>query len=146
MKFATAFAVVAIVSLGATAVVAQQDPIAARKALMKANGQHAGVATRMVRGTDPYDAAKVTAAFDQWADTAAKFGALFPDNSKEGDTRALPAIWTERAKFNAEVAKFTKDIADNRAKGTANLDGLKEALAAIGRDCGSCHETFRKPQ
>lgn len=145
-KIVTVLAVAAAVALGATAVVAQQNPLEARKALMKANGQHAGVATRMVRGTDPYDAAKVTAAFDQWADTAKKLGGLFPDNSKEGETRALPAVWTERAKFNAEVAKFAKDVDAGRAKATANLDGLKEAMGPIGRDCGSCHEAFRKPQ
>ena len=145
-KIVSVLAIAAACALGATAVLAQQNPLDARKALMKANNTHAGNMVRMVRGTDPYDAAKATAAFDQWADTAAKFGALFPDNSKDGETRATAAVWTERAKFNAEIAKFAKDVADTRAKGTANLDGLKEAMAVIGRDCGSCHETFRKPQ
>ena len=42
MKIISAFAAVAIVALGTTAVSSQQDPIAARKALMKANGQAAG--------------------------------------------------------------------------------------------------------
>ena len=102
MKFLTACAVAALAAtLGATAVVAQQDPIAARKALMKANGQNAGLMVKMVKGEVPYDTAKVTAAFDQWTDTAKKLPGLFPDNSKDGDTRALPAVWTERAKFDA---------------------------------------------
>jgi cytochrome c556 len=42
MRFATALAAVAVVAFGVTAVLAQQDPIAARKALMKANGQKCG--------------------------------------------------------------------------------------------------------
>jgi cytochrome c556 len=136
----------ATLAAGVTAAIAQQSPIDARKALMKANGRESGVVTRMVRGTDPYDAAKVTAAFAVFADTAAKYGALFPDNSKDGETRAMPAIWTDKAKFEAELAKFGKDVADGKAKATSNLDGLKEAMAAIGKDCGSCHEAFRKPQ
>ena len=37
---------VAVVALGVTAVAAQQDPIAARKALMKANGAQAGIGRR----------------------------------------------------------------------------------------------------
>ncbi len=135
-----------VVAASAVTVMAQSDPLEARKALMKGNGREAGAMVKMVKGEAPFDAAKVNAAFDQWTETAAKFPSLFPANAKEGDTRALPAIWTERAKFEAEVAKFAKDVADNRAKAVANLDGLKVAIAAIGTDCGSCHETFRKPQ
>lgn len=147
MKIVTALALAALAaSLGATAVLAQQDALEARKALMKGNGREAGAMVRMTKGEVPFDAAKVNAAFDQWTATAAKFPSLFPPNAKEGETRALPAIWTERAKFEAEVAKFAKDVADNRAKAVANLDGLKVAMAAIGKDCGSCHESFRKPQ
>ncbi|MFN3656947.1 MAG: c-type cytochrome [Pseudolabrys sp.] len=146
LAVAAATAAIAVAALGTTVAWSQQNPIEARQGLMKLNGRHAGVVARMTRGDDPFDAAKVNAAFDQWADTAAKFPALFPDNSKTGDTRALPAVWTERAKFDAAIAKFGKDVADNRAKAAANLDGLKAAMAAVGRNCGSCHETFRKPQ
>src|SRR5262245_50465892 len=48
----TAFAV-AVLAFGATAVVAQSDPIAARKALMKANGQQSQVATEMLEAKRP---------------------------------------------------------------------------------------------
>jgi cytochrome c556 len=148
MRLSKAFAVavVAIAAFGATAVVAQQDLIAARQALMKANGRNAGAVVKMIKGENPYDAAKVKAAFDQWDDTAAKLPTLFPDNSKDGDTKALPAIWTERAKFEAAVAKFKKDVDDNRAKAMSGLDGLKVALGAVGKNCNDCHEAFRKPQ
>jgi cytochrome c556 len=146
MKLSLIAAAAAVAVLCASGVVAQQDPIAARKALMKANNDNAKIAVAIMRGNEPFDAAKVNAAFDQWADTAKKFGALFPDSSKTGDTRALPAVWTERAKFDAEIAKFAKDIADTRAKAASGVDGLKAAMAVIGKDCGSCHETFRRPQ
>lgn len=147
MKFATVLALAALAAgvLGVTAVSAQ-DPISARKDLMKGVGRQAGIVTKMVRGEDPYDAAKVTAAFDTWSDAAKKFGTLFPDNSKDGDTRAMPAVWTDRATFTAKLAAWDKDLADNRAKATSNLDGLKAAMAVLGKDCGGCHETFRKPQ
>jgi cytochrome c556 len=136
---------VAAIVLGVTAVGAQQNPIEARKNLMKANGQHSGVVARMVRGENPFDAAKVDQAFAQFTETAQKLGALFPDDSKTGDTRALPKIWEDRAGFNAAIAKFGTDVAENRSKVTT-LDGLKAAWPAVARNCGSCHETYRRPQ
>ena len=133
----------AVAAFAATAVVAQGDPIAARKALMKLNNDHGRNVTRMVRGDDPFDAAKVNAAFAQWADTAAKFDALFPESSKTGETRALPAIWEKREEFRAAVAKFAKDVADNRDK-AKTLDGLKAVMPVVGKNCNDCHETFRR--
>lgn len=141
-----AAAVAAVVSIATTAVLAQQDINAERQALMKANGRHAGVIVRMTRGDEAFDAAKVKAAFDQWDETAMKFPGLFPDSSKGGETRALPAVWTERPKFEAAVAQFKKDVDDNRAKAMSGLDGLKVALAAVSKNCSSCHEAFRRPQ
>jgi cytochrome c556 len=125
---------------------AQQNPIEERRALMKTNGRHSGVITKMVKGEESYDAAKVGQAFDDWETTAKKFGALFPENSKEGDTRALPKIWTDKADFDKMLAKFGNDVAEQKSKATANLDGLKQAMAVVGKDCGDCHKEFRKPQ
>jgi cytochrome c556 len=144
MIIRTALAIAAL-AVGVTAVVAQQDPIAARKALMKGNGQHSGAVTKMIRGEEPFDAAKVDAAFAQYAETAQKLPALFPENSKTGETRALPKIWESRAEFDAAIAKFAKDVADNRDK-VKTLEGLKANYPAVGRNCGGCHEPFRRPQ
>jgi cytochrome c556 len=139
---------VAAVALGAstfTSVMAQPDVIKARQELMKRSGQQMGVVGRMVRGQDPFDAAKVNGAFDAWADKAQKLPAAFPDASKSGQTNALPKLWEDRAGFSAEIAKFQKDVADNRGKAAANLDGLKAAFPAILNDCNGCHEKYRKP-
>lgn len=147
MKLATVCALAALAaSIGTTAVLAQQEVLSARQALMKGNGAQGAIMARMTKGEIPFDAAAVTKAFDQWAETAAKFPALFPASSQEGETRALPVIWTERAKFEATAAEFGKHVADNRAKATADLDGLKAAMAVISKDCGGCHEAFRKPR
>jgi len=132
-----------VAAFAATAVIAQGDPIAARKGLMKLNNDHARNTTRMVRGDDPFDAAKVDAAFAQWADTASKFDALFPDSSKTGDTRASPAIWEKRDQYRAAVAQFAKDVAENRDK-AKTLDGLKAVMPVVGKNCSDCHETFRR--
>ena len=41
---------VAAIALGVTAAIAQQDPIAARKTLMKANGDHGKIGAAMIKG------------------------------------------------------------------------------------------------
>jgi cytochrome c556 len=58
----------------------------------------------------------------------------------------LPAVWTNKAEFDKLLAKFGQDVAAEKSKATANLDGLKQAMAVVGPDCGGCHKEFRKPQ
>lgn len=135
------------VALGASAVIAQSDPIAARMALMKGNNDNAKIVVAMIRGQAPFDAAKVDAAFAQWADTAQKLPGLFPDNSKTGQkTRAAPKIWETKADFDAKSAAFGKAVAENRDKAKASVDGLKVAIGAVGKACDNCHEDYRLSQ
>src|ERR1041385_8992905 len=92
----------AIAAIGVTAVVAQSDPIAARKALMKANGEQARNAREMIEGKKPFDLAAAKKVFQTFEEAAAKMPALFPDNSKTGgDTKALPVLWEKKSEFNA---------------------------------------------
>jgi len=134
---------VAAVAVGATTVIAQQDAIAARKALMKATGGQAAVAAKMIKGEEPFDLAKAKTVFTVFEDTAAKAPALFPPNSKEGgDTAALPKIWENKADFDA---KFTKFGADAKAAGpkVTDLDSFKAAFGDVAKNCGGCHNDFR---
>jgi cytochrome c556 len=135
---------VAVIAIGVTAAVAQSNPIAARKALMKGNNDNAANLVKMTRGEAPYDAAKVDAAFAQWAETAQKLPGLFPDNSKTGqNTRVTPKIWQTRSDFDAKIADFAKAVADNRDK-AKNVDELKVALGAVGKACDGCHDQYRR--
>ena len=130
--------------LGAGAVVAQTDPIAARMALMKGNNDNATVVVQMVKGQAAFDAGKVDAAFAQWAETAQKLPGLFPDNSKTGQkTRAAPKIWMTKADFDAKAAEFAKVVAGNRDKAKASLDGLRAAVPVVADACDNCHKDYR---
>lgn len=133
-----------LVLIGAAAAIAQSDPIATRKALMKENDQNAVIVVRMLRGMAPFDAAKVDAAFAQWADTAQKLPGLFPETSKTGQkTRASSKIWVTKTDFDAKAAAFGKVVAENRARAKASLDGLRAAIPAVGNACDSCHKDYR---
>jgi cytochrome c556 len=145
MKLVTAFVVaaVAVATFGATAVVAQQDPIAARQALMKANGKAAGAIAKMVKGEAPFDLAVAKQSFAHFQEAAAKMPALFPPTSKTGgETRASPKIWESMDDFKARFVKLGADAKAAEAS-VKDLDSLKAALGNLGKDCGGCHETYR---
>ena len=134
---------VAAVALGVTAVMAQQDPIAARKAIMKANGQAAGIGSKMVKGEEPFALDKAKKVFATYQDVA-KAHALFPENSKTGgDTAALPAIWQNKADFEARLTKLANEAKAAEAA-TKDLDTFKAQFAEVQKNCGGCHETYRQ--
>lgn len=134
---------VAVAALGVTAVVAQSDPIAARKAVMKENGNQSRISREMIEGKQPFDLAAAHKVLATFASTADKMKPLFPDSSKAGDTAALPAIWENKADFDAKMAKFSADskAADATVK---DLDSFKAAMGEVGKNCGGCHTTYRK--
>ena len=134
--------VVAALAFATTAVIAQ-DVIAERKALMKRSGDMAKQGTQMARGEAPYDNAKAQTVLAAFVDKSEKLPKLFPDTSKSGDTRAAPAIWDKPAEWNAAIAKFGADAKAAQAS-VKDLDTFKAGFTAVGRNCGSCHEAFRK--
>jgi cytochrome c556 len=141
--FRTVFAI-AVVALCVGAAIAQQDPIAARRTLMKANGDQAKVGASMMKGETPFDLDKARKVFAAFEEAATKVPTLFPENSKTGgDTAADPKIWENMDDFKARFAKFRADAEDALAKVT-DLDSFKAAFGAIGKnDCGGCHEKYR---
>ena len=82
---------------------------------MKANGEATKTVVGMLKGA-PFDLAAVKAALKKYGDAAAKAPALFPDDSKTGDTNALPAIWENKADFEARFAKLGEDVAPPRPR------------------------------
>lgn len=136
--------VIAGIALGVSVATAQQDPIAARRALMKENGDQAKIGVAMMKGEAPFDIDKAHKIFAAWQDAAAKMPLLFPADSKTGgDTAADPKIWTSMDDVKARFAKLGADAKDAAAKVT-DLDSFKAAFGSIGKnDCGGCHEQYR---
>ena len=140
----TRIALAAVVAaFAATAVVAQGDPIAARKGLMKGIGGANRTATEMLDGKQPFDLAKAKAALTTMADLAAKMPALFPDASKTGDTAALPAVWENKADFDAKMKKFSAD-AQGAAARVTDAASFKAEIGEVRKNCGGCHNVYRK--
>jgi cytochrome c556 len=133
----------AVAAFGVTAVVAQGDPIAARKALMKENGAQSRIAREMMEGKRPFDLAAAKKALATFADSADKAKELFPESSKTGDTAALPEIWENKADFEAKLAKFGAEAKAAEGK-VKDLDSFKAEMAVVGKNCGGCHQPYRK--
>jgi cytochrome c556 len=134
---------VAPLVLAASLAAAQSDPIAARKALMKANGQQAKIGAAIAKGETSFDSAQVETIFATFIDAAEKAPALFPDNSKTGGkTEALPAIWKNKKDFEARFAKFGDDskAAQDSVKDLAAFKAMWSGL--IRKNCTSCHEKY----
>ena len=142
------FVTVAAVLLGIGAVYAQQDVVNQRQTSMKENGKNlGGVLGAMAKGEKPYDQAAVDAAVAKLAKNAKAIGTLFPENTKglkaDGKYSASSKIWENRADFDSHVASYTKAVNDVASAGIKNLDALKAAVPALGKQCSGCHETYR---
>jgi cytochrome c556 len=128
---------------GAAVVVAQGDPITVRKDLMKVAGQQTGLGARMARGDVPFDLAQAQRIFQTYADAASRYSTLFPDGSQTGgETAAVPAIWANRADFDARVTKWGTEARAEGAKVT-DLATFRASFGEVAKNCGSCHEAYR---
>jgi cytochrome c556 len=142
MTIRTVLAIV-VAAVGVTAVAAQQNPIEARKAIMKANGQQAAVGAKMAKGEEPFSLEKAKTIFVTYQKVA-EAHVLWPDNSKTGgETASLPAIWENKADFNAKLAKMAADAKAAEATVT-DLDSFKAQYTEVQKNCGGCHQTYRQ--
>lgn len=143
----TAVAVAGLLSVSiATPLLAQDmlsgaDAIAKRQELMKLNG-----ATLKAAGAASGDAA-ITAAQTLIANFT-NLGTLWPADSKDGDTKALPGIWNSDGThsdgflvaFSNALGGANVLLAAAQAGDTATYGA---AVKALGGSCGACHDTYR---
>jgi len=135
--------VVLALACGVGAVWADADPIAERRALMKHDGMAAKSMFEMLKGQAPFDLATVQESLKTFAMAAQKEPTLFPDDSKTGGgTAALPAIWQNKADFDARFVKFAKDVEAAQA-GIVDEASFKKFAPAIFKNCGGCHELYK---
>lgn len=135
--------VVIALACGVTAVLAATDPIAERRALMKHDGEAAKKLFDMSKGKTPFDLATVKESLKTLDEGATKTATLFPDTSKTGGgTAALPAIWQNKADFDARFAKFKEDVEAAQA-GVVDEATFMKFAPAVFKNCGGCHELYK---
>jgi cytochrome c556 len=138
---------VAVGSIGGAAL-AQMKPdvqVKQRQSAMTLIGKYWGPIAGMASGkVSPYSADVVSRNATYLENLAQMPWDGFHENTKGEKSRALPEVWSQKAKFDelaqrlqAETAKLG-DVA--RAKDEA---GVKQQYAAVGKVCGACHDGFR---
>jgi cytochrome c556 len=120
-----------------------------RQAAMTLQGKYFGPLAGMAQGKVPYNA-------DTVAYNSALLDALsrmpwdgFAPASKDAQvkTAALPAIWSEPAKFQEAQENFHKAIEGLVAVSRGSDEAAqKAAIGAVGKACGGCHQNFREKQ
>ena len=143
---AAAVGVVALLGVGIAAE-AQNAPaqiIKQRQELMKSNGAAAKTLAQMMKGEKPYDQKAVHQAAVTINNNSKHIATLFPPGSgpEAGvKTGALPAIWKNKADFDAKAKKLEEESAKLVA---ANDEAaVKAQFGNVGKACGSCHQDYR---
>lgn len=140
------FSVAVLLGLGASMVYAQSGAtaIAQRKEALKAMGAAAKEPGGMIKGEAKFDLPKVQASLKVFQDSAAKLPNLFPDDSKTGDTNALPAAFEKRADVQARFKKLGGDAAA-AASAIKDEATFTAEWPKVVSNCGACHKEYRKP-
>ncbi|NNU81210.1 cytochrome c [Halovulum dunhuangense] len=140
------FASLAAVGAASFAVAEAHDPVALREAKMTTVGQSTQIVGDMLRGNTPFDAAAANAALVAMRDAAQGFGELFPEGTELAGSNkdaAAPAIWENRADFDAEIAKFDAALEAAVAAEPQDMEALAAAFGPVGQGCRSCHQNYR---
>jgi cytochrome c556 len=138
---ALGLAVVGLLSAGVA--VSQEEVVAKRLELMKALGPSLKAVSQMLNGQSEFDGAAAEQAMRKVEDHGKQLPALFPEGSHVG-TRASELIWQEFDQFSALYADLeAAGRAGAEAAAANDVEGVRAALDAVGKACGSCHEKYR---
>jgi cytochrome c556 len=121
-----------------------EDAIKYRKNALFVMQQHFARIGAMASGRAPFDAKVAAENADVVVFMAKLPWAAFGPGTDTGDTKALPEIWKDPAKFKAAADKMQAETVKLAAAAkTGNLDNLKAAFGPVGDTCKSCHDDFR---
>jgi cytochrome c556 len=120
---------------------AGEGPQKERHELMEGVRDAAKVLGPMLKGDQEFDNAAAMESLRVWQSGAAKFGSLFPDGSQGGE--AAPAVWEDRAGFDAALAEWADAVDAAIAANPATLDEGRPVIGAAFSKCKNCHDTYR---
>jgi cytochrome c556 len=115
-----------------------------RVALMKAMGKNLGMIGKAAKGETTADYPALSEAAAVIRDNAGKLKGMFPTGSGGGESRALPAVWQDKADFDARLVKLA-NAADAFANDAASkqMNDLQASFGAVASNCGGCHKMYR---
>lgn len=140
--------VLAVASGAAIAQVKPEVLVKQRQAVMVLQGKYFGPIAGMASGkVSPYNA-DIVARNATYLENLAQMAWDGFDASTKGEKSAtLPAAYDDPAKFKEAVDRLQAETAKLGAVARARDEaGVKAQWGAVGKACGSCHESFRAKQ
>lgn len=140
-----AIAVGAGVMLAAVAQVKPDILVKQRQAAMTLQGKYFGPLGGMAQGRVPYNADIVrrNAAYLEVLTKLPWDG--FDPSTRSEKSAALPAVFTDTAKFKEASDRLQDEVSKLVAVSKSGDEAaVKAQIGAVGKACGSCHESFRE--
>ncbi len=114
-----------------------------RQAVMILQGKYFGPLMAMAQGKIPYNA-EIVARNSAYLSVLDKMPADgFTPSTKDVKSRALPAVFTDQAKFGKALERLQEAVAKLVKVKSSDEAAAKAAIGEVGKACGSCHENFR---
>ena len=145
MSYAKSRSLVTVTALALTSpLFAGDDPVHERHELMEGVGDAAKPVGQMLKGERDFDPDVVMSSLQTFDEAASKFGGLFPPGSESGEgTEAAPAIWEDRAGFEAALAAWGDAVDAAIAANPQTLEETKPAAGEVFKACKDCHDNYR---
>lgn len=146
LSLAAALTITGTLAAAPAAAPSPQAAVAARQAGYKKMGAAMKVLNDQMKSDAPAKPAMIAAA-RTIALTAREQSKLFPAGSGPTSgikTDALPAIWTDRATFNGQMARLVTE--SGKLLATVNggdITAIRAQVKATGGTCAACHRQFR---
>lgn len=119
------------------------DVIAQRRAGLKRMGEHMEAMKPVAEARG--DVRALAPRFDDMIAWYRQMPTLFPPGSDQGDTKALPAVWSQREGFDAANTRLLGQLDVLKAAATAgDAAAFSSAYSVTGSQfCGGCHRNYR---
>jgi cytochrome c556 len=148
-KTAVATAAAAIAVAAATTALAQPKPeqfVKQRQSALALIGWYFGPMGAVAKGEAPFnkdDAVRRTT--NLVALSKMPWEGFVAGTDNVGNTKALPAIWTQNAKFKEAATKMETEMVKLAAAANAGNEAeFKKQFGVVGGTCKGCHDDFRK--
>jgi cytochrome c556 len=138
---------VAILSGEALAQAKPEQLVKQRQAAMTLQGKYFGPMVGMAQGKIPYDA-KIVQRNAGFLDNLSRMPwDGFAESTKDVKSAALPAIWSDSAKWSEAADRLQNEASKLYAVSRSGDEAaVKAQIGAVGKACGGCHESFRQKQ
>lgn len=135
--------IAAALAVGTSVVYAESAAIDQRQQVMKSLASAAKTPGAVLKGEAKFDLDEVHKSLAVYQEEVAKLRDLWPDDSKAGETSALPAVWENKSEFLARFDKLAAD-AKTAAESITDETTFRAEWPKVVSNCGGCHKQYRK--